>query len=308
MKNHAFLILAHNQPRLLTRTLSHLSAPNHHFFINVDAKSKHYKEMVDFVNKHKGEANVHFIKKPVACYWAGISLVDAEIKLLKTAMEYPVEFDYYHLISGTDYPLRSNDQFDAFFENTDDSFMCFNFEEDIDYWMPIYKMKTNQYHTNGKHTFCEKVFLRIVNSRAGRTLFKRKPLPTLAGGWQWFSWSDNVVKYVLDYLAEHPNFRRRFNHTSSPDEHFFTTMLYSHLDELKIRKHFPLRYISWHAYREIETKKRPYNLNELDYDRVINSAAFFCRKVDEMESAKFLDMVDEQRGNRYDITEHDYFF
>lgn len=307
MKNHAFLIIAHKQPKLLARTLSVLEASNHHFFINVDAKSSCFSEFYNMIGGGKIQ-NAHFLNKRVSCYWAGISLVDVEIELMKAAKSFPVHFDYYHLISGQDYPLRNNTQFDAFFENTDDSFMCYNFEKDIDYWMPIYKMKTNLFHTNGKHTLKERIFLRIVNNRIGRKIFRRKLIPNLAGGWQWFSWSTTVVDYVLTYLNEHPWFYRRFNHTSSPDEHFFTTMLYAHLEELHIRKHFPLRYISWEPYRQIEQKHRPYDLDEQDFERVINSAAFFCRKVDEINSAKFLDMVDAQRGNQYDISEHDYFF
>ena len=307
MKNHAFLVIVHKQPKLLARTLSILEASNHHFFINVDAKSNCFSELYNMIGGAKIQ-NVHFLKKRVACYWAGISLVDVEIKLMKAASCFPVHFDYYHLISGQDYPLRSNEQFDVFFESTEDSFMCFNFEKDIDHWMPMYKMKMNLFHTNGTHSLSERLFLKMVNNRFSRRVIKRTPIPNPAGGWQWFTWSANVVDYVLKYLKDNPSFRRRFNHTSSPDEHFFTTMLYSHLDELHIRKHFPLRYVSWEPYRQIEQKHRPYDLNEQDYERVINSAAFFCRKVDEVASAKFLDMVDAQRGNRYDITEHDYFF
>ena len=40
---------------------------------------------------------------------------------------------------------------------------------------------------------------------------------------------------------------------------------------------------------------------------------FICRlyvliENDEVTSSKFLDMIDAQRGERYDIREHDYFF
>ena len=38
MLQHAFLIQAHTFPLLLARFISKLNAPNHHFFINIDAK------------------------------------------------------------------------------------------------------------------------------------------------------------------------------------------------------------------------------------------------------------------------------
>ena len=306
MKNHAFLILAHNQPELLSRIVSVLMAPNHYFFIHVDAKCDGFQRFRDATNRIGG-GNAQFVNR-IACYHCGVSLVYAEIALLKEAERHPAHFDYVHLISGQDYPLRTNRQFDEFFENTDESFMCYNFEEDMDYWRPIYDEKANWWHSNGTNGIIDRFCYRHSHSRLLNRLLPRRPIPNHAGGWQWFSWSDKVVTFVMRYMTEHPKLLRRFNHTGSPDEHYFTTMLYPYLDQLKIRKHFPLRYISWHAYHEVEQQHRPYNMDERDFDRVVNSAAFFCRKVDEVTSAKLLDMIDAQRGQRYDIREHDYFF
>lgn len=306
-KNHAFIMPVHNQPNLLVRIIRELQAYNHYFFVHVSGQMNNYDE---FTYACRNLKNVLFVKR-IPVYWATISQVYATLIMLDAVKRHPVHFDYVHQISGQDYPLRSNEQFDAFFENTEDSFMCYNYEKDIDYWRPIYAVHTNGWHSNGKKQFFERLFLKVANSRF-RSFFPRESIKDLAGSWDWWSWSDKVVDFVLKQLND-SNGRggvmlKRFNYTIAPGEHFFATLLYPHLDDLKIRKHFPLRYISWHAYRPIETKKRPYNLNELDYERVINSAAFFCRKVDEVESAKFLDMVDAQRGDRYDITEHDYFF
>lgn len=306
MKNHAFIMPVHNQPKLLARIIRTLQADNHFFFVHVSGQMENYEE---FTDECKDLTNVQFVRR-IPVYWATISQVYATLIMLDAVKHHPVHFDYVHQISGQDYPLRSNDQFDAFFESMDESFMCYNYEKDMDYWKPIYSAHANGWYSNGKDNLDDRVFLKVVNSRF-RRFFTRKPIEGLAGSWDWWSWSEKVVDYVINEL-KNPNgggkLLKRFNHTLAPGEHFFATLLYSHLDELRIRKHFPLRYISWHAYREIETKKRPYNLNELDYDRVINSAAFFCRKVDEVKSAKFLDMVDAQRGNEYDITKHDYFF
>ena len=40
---------------------------------------------------------------------------------------------------------------------------------------------------------------------------------------------------------------------------------------------------------------------------IINSKAFFCRKVDEVNSATLLNMVDAQRGDNYNIEEHKHY-
>ena len=54
MKNHAFLILAHNQPELLSRIVSVLKAPNHYFFIHVDAKCEDFQRFRDAINRIGG--------------------------------------------------------------------------------------------------------------------------------------------------------------------------------------------------------------------------------------------------------------
>lgn len=56
MKNHAFLILAHKQPGLLSRIVSVLKAPNHYFFIHVDAKCDGFQRFRDAINRMGGWA------------------------------------------------------------------------------------------------------------------------------------------------------------------------------------------------------------------------------------------------------------
>ena len=91
MKNHAFLILAHNQSELLSRIVSVLMAPNHYFFIHVDAKCDGFQRFRDAINRIGG-GNAQFVNR-IACYHCGVSLVYAEIALLKEAERHPVHFD-----------------------------------------------------------------------------------------------------------------------------------------------------------------------------------------------------------------------
>lgn len=58
MKNHAFLILAHNQPELLSRIVSVLMAPNHYFFIHVDAKCEDFQRFRDAINRIGGQCPI----------------------------------------------------------------------------------------------------------------------------------------------------------------------------------------------------------------------------------------------------------
>lgn len=309
MKNHAFIIPVHKQPRLLARIISVLQSQNHYFFIHVDGNSQEYTQFVKECQKFN---NVNFVNR-IPVFHCGISQVYATLVMLDATRKHHTHFDYVHQISGQDYPLRSNEQFDEFFESTDESFMCFNYEKQMEYWKPIYDEHVNWWSSNGTSGFLDTFFRNHYHSRIFHKLFPRTPIMNCAGGWDWFSWSDNVVDFLRSKIPFAPpywrnKYLRRFNHTIAPGEHLWPTLLYPHLAELKIRKHFPLRYVSWHAYHDVEQTHRPYDMDERDYERIINSAAFFCRKVDETISAKLLDMIDAQRGERYDIREHDYFF
>ena len=304
MKNHAFLILAHKQPKLLARILKVLEKENHFFFIHVDKKTPNIDE---YIHASNGISNVYFLHNGIKVYHAGISIVFAELALLKEAFSFTVSFDYYHLISGQDYPLRSNLQFDQFFENTDQSFIYADDDELAKSMEKNYKICANEFHFNNTSTFFTKVYKKIRLGKLISIFYRRSPIPYYTGGWQWFSWSYETTKFVLDYIDKHPKYLQRFNHTASPDEHIFITLLKQHSKKLNIKTQDPLRYISWHPHRPVSTDYRPYNLNELDFDFVINSRAFFCRKVSEKESEKLLDLIDAQRDNPYDIDKFNNF-
>jgi len=304
MKKHAFLILVHKQPELLGRILRILSNDNHYFFIHLDKKI----ENIDaFKNAVHGIKNVYFLQNRLKVYHAGVSTLKSVLLLLKEAANNVENFDYYHLISGQDYPLRSNEQFDDFFERTDHSFMYVDSGEFKQSMISNYNRRINEYHFNNTSTIFSKVYEKFRLGKLLAVFLPRKSVPDLVGGWGWFSWNSATTDYVLNYLNKEPTYLARFNHTASPDEILFPTLLQLKSEELKIELQNPLRYISWHPHRPIDTTYRPFNFNELDYDFIIDSAAFFCRKVDAVESATLLDMIDNQRDNEYDINMHEKY-
>ena len=70
---------------------------------------------------------------------------------------------------------------------------------------------------------------------------------------------------------------------------------------MKIDGRKPLRYVSWNPTHPVKDKYRPYTLDERDFPYIIQSQAFFCRKVDLPISGKLLDMIDEQRCKSFDF-------
>ena len=108
---HAFLIIAHNNWWQLKQLIQLLDAENHDIYVHIDKKSKSFSEK-DFSNL-TSEAKVYFFQE-YEVFWGGFSQVQVELFLFEKA--YQQKYDYYHLISGADLPLKSNRKIDTFFE------------------------------------------------------------------------------------------------------------------------------------------------------------------------------------------------
>lgn len=288
---HAFIIQAHAYPELLDNILRIWHAPNHYFFIHIDKK---YKKIQDFIDITKCYDNIIFLQKRMNINWGGSMQFRLTLKLLEMAQDYPVSFDYYHLLSGQDFPCCNNIKFDYFFERHNGYSYMF-------YDQTVY---TEKYHQRVTPFSLNDVF----NQRSRFHWFKnrlegilsrvihRQEIPNLRGGWQWFSWHEKVVEYVLRYVYEHPNYLKRFKYTSCCDELFFHTMLYPKLHELNIISNNSLRFIVWNPKRIYSSL--PLVLEETEFEELKDSGALFCRKVDPIKSKKLMQRIENELINK----------
>ena len=284
MLNHAFLIIAHDSPELLERIIGKIKAPNHYIFIHLDQKADIGK--FEYIASMGG---VIFTER-INVTHGGFSQVMAELILLKAAHYFPVHIDYFHLISGHDYPCVSNNDFDEFFStNRGRSYMHFDSDTEHVKWKEKIEARYKYwYHLEdyGWNKHLAKLLCGVLNK-----LYKKKITVDFFAGWQWFSWHRSVVDYVLTYMAENPKCILPYKYTSCFDEVFFHTLLHNKIDELNIEKNDALRYIDWYPKREYDTL--PLVLDERDYADIEASGKFFIRKVFLNRSDKLLDMLDK---------------
>jgi len=290
MKHHAFLIVAHSFPEQLEDIVNLLDASNHSFFVKVDKKNEKML-FTDAVLRRKEKQNVRLIRS-MRVNRGGFSQVTCTLKLLKEAFKIssPEKIDYFHLISGQDFPCKSNDEIDALFEHGEKSYMHFDSPEETMEWRKHkYPNRTDYFDFRDLHFpyFSDKMLkslIRVTNKVAN--IYKRKPITDVYAGWNWFSWHRSVVDYVLSFVEDNPCFVKRFKRTVAADELFFHTMLFNKADELKIEKYKALRFIEWHPKRD--SKSLPLILDEREYEEIIESDAIFCRKVHPVHSAKLI--------------------
>ena len=109
MKN-AYLIIAHNHYDLLMRLVEQLDYEGNDIFVHINklVKSPDFAK-IENVTKH---SKVIFVDRK-EIVWGMYGCVEAIYELLRTAKKND-RYDYYHLLSGVDIPLKSNNYINSF--------------------------------------------------------------------------------------------------------------------------------------------------------------------------------------------------
>ncbi len=292
MKKHIFCFQVHKEPDLFKQILDRLQAENHYFCVNIDAKSEHLNEFQNILN---GIPNVCLVTNFNVMH-GGFSQISTTLYQLRFVNKNIADDYYVHTISGQDYPCVSSKRFDAYFENTDFSYM---FVDSIEENLKVERQK--ELHDKIMHFYYDDLFvspfarrfhISAILRRITFFVHRKWELPFhIMGGWNWFSLSNVVVNYILDFLSEHPEYEKRFHYTFCGDEIFFSTLLYPVADELKINLRNSLRYVEWNPKRK--TDSLPLILEETEFDDILQSGAFFCRKIELNRSKLLLDKLDQ---------------
>ena len=122
-EKQAYLIEAHKCDEMLLTLLRMLDVPWNDIFIHMDSKNTDYQP--ETVECRMNYAKVFHAKRH-SVVWGGVSQVKAELVLLKTAVAHG-PYQHYHLISGVDLPIQTQEDIRAFFEaNPDVEFVHFD--------------------------------------------------------------------------------------------------------------------------------------------------------------------------------------
>lgn len=131
------------------------------------------------------------------------------------------------------------------------------------------------------------LFARTLNF-ISKHFYWRKSIPNLWGGWSWFTWHRSIAEYILQQESERTGYFKRFHHTRCGDELIFATLLKPKAEKMELITDKSLRYVNWD--KNIPERKTrpsaPLTLNEEEYEDIIKSGAFFCRKIDPTVSNK----------------------
>lgn len=116
MRKHAYLVIAHNNFQQLEFLLSLLDDEKNDIFLLIDKKSEISASVLKSLNESCNKSIFTLVER-VKINWGGYSQIKAELILLKAAVHN--NYSYYHLISGSDLPLFSQDYIHEFFDKND---------------------------------------------------------------------------------------------------------------------------------------------------------------------------------------------
>jgi hypothetical protein len=236
----AYIISAYRYPDQLLRLVDRLTADFAEFFVHVDKKAPDDVAAA----MHAGltqRRSVHLLHRHV-CHYCGFGHVEASLEGIRKTLSAAVPFDYVVLLTGQDYPIKSNRYIRDFFSAANGkSFMHYvPLSEPTlsDVWPDALERLTH-WRVQGKRRAYvlppTDVYLRpIISPVSGPVglvlkyfMPKRRPLPGFPpyGGSGYWNLSASCIRYVQEFAQSHPAFVRYFRYTGIPDEHFFQTML-----------------------------------------------------------------------------------
>ena len=255
---------------------------NFNFYIHIDKKQKFDSSL--FCEKE----NV-FLYSKYTVNWGGMNHLKAILFLANEALKNN-ENDYFHLITGEDFPIKPV----SYFLNID---IRKNYLEYFDvpasrwkdenggldrlsyYYLYDYTGFINRYRSKLFHD----KFLRLQNKIKIRRVFPQSFPPELYGGSTYWSLNREVLQYVIDYTNGNKSFLKRFRFTFCAEEFYFQTLLINS-DYAKNITNDNLRFIDWESGKG----GYPAFLDEEDFNRLISSPKIFARKIKNSERLRFL--------------------
>ena len=291
---HAYLIIAHNNFGQLKQLIKLLDSENHDIYVHIDKKSKSFIEK-DFINLTY-KSRVYFFQE-YEVFWGGFSQVQVELFLFEKAHEQ--KYDYYHLISGGDLPVKSNRDIDAFFDkNRGKEFVLYDekkLKNDPEisrraryyHFLQNYRRRYSQKWKNSFFTFCERVLLVLqIILHVNRV----KNLDwTIKYGSNWVSITNDLVDEILKQKEKIENI---FSCTNCADELLVQTVAYNcgfkdkiyHSEEGMTEN---VRLIDWGRGRN----GNPYTFRKQDYQFLCENKNLFARKFSETVDREIIELI-----------------
>ncbi len=291
---HAWLILTHGNFAILEKQLRFLDSENADFFIHVDAKADFDEERFSAVTER---SRVTFVPRR-RISWGHFAIAEAELELLRAAA--PGRYDYYHLLSGVDVPVKSRAYIEEYFTRAPGTNYV-NFLAPEISRADLYRVMF--YYPMQRYNIRKPAVRRALRNfsaavQLGFGVDRTRRLPdgfAFQKGAQWFSITHALAAYLLEKEDE---ICRIFSDTYCPDEMFVQTEIINSpfrdtLPENAFCNDYAscLRYVDW-------KRGNPYTFTDADLAELLSTpeTALFARKFDYRSAPAVVDALFDRFG------------
>ncbi|MVN23444.1 beta-1,6-N-acetylglucosaminyltransferase [Mucilaginibacter arboris] len=286
----AYIIIAHKNPEQLLRLIKILDDGCSVFFVHIDKRVSinHFTALKSLGSK------VNLVKR-VYSDWGAFGLVQCTLNAMIAIKESAMAFNRIILLSGQDYPIKSNDYINNYFQKTPYSIF-------FEYWpLPNYnkwpKNKGGMYRVNKYFfgfNFYQMFFSKLLNFISNFFPALKRKIPGKMkpfAGSQWWIIDMYALDYILNFVKKYPIYTSFHKHTFASDELFFQMILLNSKDEklLSSIENDNKRFIKWKS----ASKSHPETIDRSDLNDIVNSPAFFARKFDLNYDSNILDLIDQ---------------
>lgn len=279
---HAYLILAHNEFEVLNRLIESLDDVRNDIYIHFDAKVKDLPTLAVKYSK------LFILENRVDVKWGDVTVVEAELNLFEAASKNK-SYQYYHLLSGVDMPIKSQDYIHQFFNsNQGKEFIGFytgDISKEIDRKVRRTHLFSSSFRTSEGASGQLKRIVRASLIRAQELIgYKRNKSIDFKKGTQWLSISDGLVKLIL---KDKNKILRIYQNSFCCDEIVVQTICWNSVYKNKVYDYKDegrgcMREIRWenNVIRDWE---------DADFEYLIKSDKLFARKF----NSKSINVVDK---------------
>ncbi len=271
----AYSISGYKLPGQLAWLMTAIRHADDLFVIHVDARAP--ADVFAAMRRAAGEApNVLFIERQ-AITWMGISLVEAELRAIRAALDADPPFDYLISLSMQDYPLKSRAEIVAALEAA----------PGLDH-VSRERLADLPFHIRRRPRL-------LAFEHRGRLVRTPIPRPIPKGlelTWKG-SWWRVLSRATCEWLVDAPLTRRYLaflRHVQAPDELFFQNVLVQgpRRDRLAARnRHF----VAWSG-----KGGSPRTLTMAEAEQLLTSSLWFARKFDENVDRRVLELLATRVG------------
>lgn len=270
---HAYLILAHTEFEVLKMLVRCLDDPRNDIYIHFDKKVQVLPEL------RAEQAGLTILEKRIDVRWGAPSMIEAEFALFEAALAQG-PYQYYHLLSGVDLPLKSQEYIHDFCNrHAGKEFIGYTWTE-----MPeTFRRKVQCWHLFPERFKSRNWCIRTLRAGFLRLqevlgLYRNKDVDFKKGS-QWVSVTEGMARCFMDHKAW---VRKTFRNTFCCDELVMQTLCWmspyrEHIYNLASDGEGCVRAISWRAQTGSEEMILR-DWSAADYEPLKASPALFARK------------------------------